>query len=419
MVTVRVSGPPAQLRRRSVVGWMARVCMAMSRLSKICTANMALVVTAGLVLIAAPFAVPHSDAPGDILAATAATAELRQVPLFVAGQEGYHTFRIPSLLVTAKGTLLAFCEGRKQGRGDAGDIDLVYKRSTDGGRTWSRLQVLWDDGSNTCGNPCPVVDRRTGIIWMLMTHNLGEDTEAAIVTGTSRGSRTVWVCSSRDDGQSWSRPIEITAAVKPPQWSWYATGPGVGIQLRSGRLLIPCDHKADKGKTRGSHVIYSDDGGQTWQRGGSVGPDCNECQAIERRDGSVLLNIRTYRPNRFRRLIAVSTDGGKTFSEPREDEALIEPVCQASILRYPGRDGEVLFANPASTRREKMTVRLSLDDAKTWKHARLLHAGPAAYSCLAVLPDGTIACLYERGDQHPYESITLALFSRDWLTSGP
>jgi sialidase-1 len=335
--------------------------------------------------------------------------------LFVAGQEGYHTFRIPALLVTSQGTLLAFCEGRKNGRGDSGDIDLVYKRSTDGGKTWSRLHVLWDDGPNTCGNPCAVLDARSGTIWLLMTHNLGSDTETAIVTGKSRGTRTVWVTSSTDDGQSWSRPQEITAAVKKPQWSWYATGPGVGIQLRSGRLLIPCDHKADGGKIRQSHVIYSDDGGKSWHIGGIVGPDCNECQAAELSDGSILLNIRTYRPKHFRRLIARSTDGGKTFSEPVEDPNLVDPVCQASLLAIPSRRDELLFSNPASTQRQRLTVRLSPDGGKTWPHARLLHDGPAAYSCLAVLPNSTFACLYEAGRQHPYEAIVLARFSRSWL----
>lgn len=346
-------------------------------------------------------------------------AEPPRLTLFSAGADGYHTFRIPALLVTPRGTLLAFCEGRKHGRGDSGDIDVVYKRSSDGGRTWSQLQLLWDDGPNTCGNPCIVAEARSGTLWLLMTHNLGSDSESDIVAGKSRGTRTVWIASSNDDGRTWSRPKEITAAVKKPEWSWYATGPGVGIQLRNGRLLIPCDHKADGGKTRRSHVIYSDDGGKTWTIGGIVGPDCNECQAAELSDGSVLLNIRTYRPNHFRRLIARSNDGGRSFTPPEEDRALIDPVCQASLLAVPGRRGELLFSNPASTRREHLTVRLSSDDGHSWSHARRLHEGPAAYSCLAVLPDGSFACLYEGGSRHPYEAIFFARFSRDWLVRQP
>lgn len=346
-----------------------------------------------------------------LLASSAAAAEPVQAPVFVSGQDGYNTYRIPSVIATPKGTLLAFCEGRKTGRGDAGNIDLVLRRSTDGGKTWGPMQVVWDDADNTCGNPCPVVDAKTGTVWLLMTHNLGRDTEALIVGGKSAGSRTVWVTHSDDDGLTWAKPAEITKDVKKPGWTWYATGPGVGIQLRSGRLLIPCDSKSEGGKVRESHVIFSDDGGRSWKLGGVVGPNCNESQAVELADGSVLLNMRSYQANN-RRLVAISRDGGETFTKPAEDPTLIEPVCQASILRLPGG---IAFSNPASTKREKMTVRLSRDDGKTWPHANVLHAGPAAYSCLVALPDGGIGCLYERGDKNPYETLTFARFDRAWL----
>ena len=349
-----------------------------------------------------------------LLAAPVRAAEPVQVAVFAAGDGEYHTYRIPSVVVAPKGTVLAFCEGRKAGRGDAGNIDLVLKRSTDGGKTWGKTQVVWDDAANTCGNPCPVIDAKTGTIWLLMTHNLGTDTEAMIVSGKAKAGRTVWVTSSTDEGATWAKPVEITKAVKKPEWTWYATGPGVGIQLKSGRLLIPCDSKSDGGKVRESHVITSDDGGKTWKLGGVVGPDCNECQAVELADGSVMLNMRTYRRDN-RRLVAVSTDGGETFTKPVADAALVEPVCQASILRLPGEKGGILFSNPASTRREKMTVRLSRDEGKTWPIAKELHAGPAAYSCLVVLPNGEVGCLYERGDKSPYETITFARFPREWL----
>jgi Tol biopolymer transport system component len=338
-----------------------------------------------------------------------------QQALFTSGKGDYHTYRIPSLLVTAKGTLLAFCEGRKKGRGDSGAIDLLLRRSTDGGKTWGDVRVIWHDGDNTCGNPCPVVDRKTGTVWLLMTHNLGTDTEARIIDGTSKGARTVWITRSDDDGVTWAKPVEITRDVKKADWTWYATGPGIGIQTKGGRLVVPCDNMVKGTKVRQAHVILSDDGGKTWKIGGVVGPDCNESQVVELTDGSLMLNVRSYRGN-HRRLVAVSKDGGETFSRPEEDKALVEPVCQASILRYPGAAGDVLFSNPASTKRERMTVRLSTDQGKTWAHSGVLHAGPSAYSCLAALPDGTIACLYERGDKNPSETITLARFSREWLT---
>ncbi|QEL13168.1 sialidase family protein [Limnoglobus roseus] len=353
-----------------------------------------------------------------LLAGPAFAADPVQTPIFVAGQDGYNTFRIPALIVTPKGTVLAFCEGRKAGRGDAGNIDIVLKRSTDGGKTWGRVEPVWDDGDNTCGNPSPVVDAKTGTVWLLLTHNLGTDTESKIIAGTSQRGRTVWVTRSDDDGVTWAKPTEITKDVKKPEWTWYATGPGVGIQLKSGRLLIPCDYKADKGKVRESHTIYSDDGGKTWQLGGIAGPDANECQAVELADGTVLLNMRTYRTTN-RRLVAISKDGGQTFGPTVEDATLIEPACQGSILRLPGAGGGILFSNPASKKREKLTVRLSTDEAKTWASAKELHAGPAAYSCLTVLPNGDIGCLYERGEKNPYETITFATFPRSWLAEKP
>jgi sialidase-1 len=298
------------------------------------------------------------------VAAPAPAAEPEQAPVFVSGQGGDHTYRIPSLLVTKKGTLLAFCEGRKQGRGDSGDIDLLLRRSSDGGKTWERRRVVWNDADNTCGNPCPVLDARTGTVSLLLTHNLGHDTQAMIGNGTSKGTRTVWVTRSDDDGATWARPVEITKDVKRPDWTWYATGPGVGIQLQSGRLVVPCDHQVAGSKAQQAHVIFSDDGGRTWKLGGVVGPRCNESQAVEVRDGHLLLNIRSYRGNN-RRLVALSKDGGETFSEPVEDKELVEPVCQASILRHLPVPGGVLFSNPASTRRERMTVRLSRDGGNT------------------------------------------------------
>jgi sialidase-1 len=327
-----------------------------------------------------------------------------QAPVFQSGKDGYHTFRIPAVVLTPKGDLLAFCEARKAGRSDAGDIDLVMKRSTDGGNSWGELEVIWDDADNTCGNPCPVVDTKTGAISLLLTHNLGADTETKIVNRTGKGSRTVWITKSTDGGKTWDKPTEITKDVKKPEWSWYATGPGIGIQLKSGRLLIPCDSKSEGGKVRESHVIYSDDAGKSWKLGGVVGPHCNECQAVELSDGKVMLNMRTYRGNN-QRLVAISSDGGETFTKPVEEKELIEPVCQASILRV--KSG-IAFSNPASTKREKMTVRLSRDDGKTWPDSLLLHAGPAAYSCLVGFPNGDAGCLYERGAKQPYEEIVFA-----------
>jgi len=172
--------------------------------------------------------------------------EIMQNDVWQAGKDGYNTYRIPALAITAKGTVLAFCEGRKSGKGDAGNIDLLLKRTTDGGKTWSEQQVVWDDGDNTCGNPSPVVDRETGAIWLLSTWNRGDDREPQIINQQSKDTRRVYVTSSSDEGLTWASPKEITSDVKATSWTWYATGPGAGIQMakgaHAGRLVIPCDH---------------------------------------------------------------------------------------------------------------------------------------------------------------------------------
>jgi len=344
----------------------------------------------------------------------------KQQAIFISGQNGYHTYRIPALAVTTKGTILAFCEGRKGGRGDSGNIDLLVKRSTDRGQAWSEQQIIWDDAGNTCGNPAPVVDRDTGTIWLLMTWNRGDDRERQIIDQQSKDTRRVFVTSSRDDGLTWSPPKEITADVKKPDWTWYATGPGAGIQIskgtHTGRLVVPCDHIEAGTKHYDSHVIYSDDHGQHWKLGGSTPKDkVNECEVVELKDGRLLLNMRNYDRSRHYRQVAFSRDGGLTWTGQRFDETLVEPICQASIRRC----GEVLlFSNPANAKsRVNMTVRLSRDDGATWTTSRTLHAGPSAYSDLADLGDGQAACLYECGAANPYETITFARVSLAWLAA--
>lgn len=348
-------------------------------------------------------------------AAVAASPEIEQTEVWQSGTGGYHSYRIPALLVTRKGTILAFCEGRKNSRSDAGDIDLLVRQSTDGGKTWSAERVISDMGTDTIGNPCPVEDRRTGRIWLLLTRNPGNLTEREIEKEGSRGTRTVWVTSSADGGKTWDQPRDITETAKDPGWGWYATGPGNAIQLRSGRMVVPCDHRRFAGQARHSHVIYSDDHGRTWKIGGSAQPDTNECAVVELNDGSLLLNMRSY-AKKNRRATARSTDGGLTWTDFSHDDALIEPVCQASFIRFDRK--HLLFSNPASTKRERMTVRVSRDEGRTWEKSRVLHEGPAAYSALAVLKGGAIGCLYERGEKSSYDRITFARFPLAWISAG-
>jgi sialidase-1 len=348
--------------------------------------------------------------------------------VFTARQDGYHTYRIPAIVVTTNGTVLAFCEGRKNNGGDSGDIDTLLKRSTDGGTTWGAQQLIWSDDENTCGNPTPVVDRTTGTIWLLMCWNNGSAREKQISAKAVRDGRRVFICHSTDDGVTWTKPEEITSAVKKPGWGWYATGPVNGIQLtrgeHAGRLVIPANHsetgvKEDATNTVSrSHVIYSDDHGQSWHIGGVEDKKTNESTVAELLDGAVMQNMRSYH-NRNQRVVATSPDGGLSWSPVHFDETLVEPVCQGSLFRYswPGGSDKsrLLFSNPASLKREKLTVRLSYDEGSTWAFSRLLQDGPSAYSCLTRLPDNSIGCLFECGKKNPYETITLARIPLSWL----
>lgn len=351
---------------------------------------------------------------GSAMAARGAQTEPdAPVDVFRSGDGGYHTFRIPALIMTKRGTLLAFAEGRRGSASDTGNIDIVLKRSADQGKTWSELQVVSDMDGDTIGNPCPVEERKSGRILLPLTFNRGSVSEKQMIERTVEDRRAVYLMHSDDDGRTWSRPEEITSSVRKPNWSWYATGPGNGIQTRKGRLLIPCDHAVDGTREFYSHVIYSDDRGATWRIGGVVGPKTNECQMAELRDGTLVLNMRSYH-GKNRRAVSRSKNGGITWSDLELDEALIEPVCQASLIAA----GDVLYySNPASTKRERMTVKASRDGGRTWNAGRVLHEGPAAYSSLAALKSKQLGCLYECGTKGAYERIVFARFATSWVLS--
>jgi sialidase-1 len=361
------------------------------------------------------------------------------IDMFSPGMLRVPVFRIPSLLTLPEGVCLAFAEARPHLH-DSGVIDLVLRRSTDHGRTWAPARVILEGGmigaarNATVGNPTAVFDRRKKVVWLLLCSNHADDAEWQIHARAGRESRRVWVTSSADLGKTWAKPHEITKGVKHQSWTWYATGPGVGVQLENGRLLVPCNHAEDvhepdcpylvhqRRSRMVSHAIYSDDHGKTWHVGGIAADHTNECCLAALPSGRVLLNCRDW-SGRFQRVKQFSTDGGLTFKGAQHDPTLIEPEpqgCQGSMIavaKHPsepdaggaaGDKGIVFFCNPSSDRREMLTVRRSDDGGATWSRAFCLEEGPSAYSCLGLTHDGYLGVLYERGGQISFARIPSA-----------
>jgi sialidase-1 len=339
--------------------------------------------------------------------------------IFSQGMGGYNCFRIPAIVQSTNGTLIAFAEARKKSCSDTGDIDLVMRRSTDGGKSWSELTVIWDDGENVCGNPAPVVEQESGTVFLLLTWNLGSDHERDIIAQKSKDTRRVFVSQSNDDGISWDKPKEITSTTKKANWTWYATGPVHGIQMSddskySGRLVIPCDHIEAETKHYYSHVIYSDDKGQTWQLGGSTPQhQVNECAIAELANGDLMLNMRNYDRDNKNRKVSISNNGGITWSDLKNDLTLIEPICQGSLLNNSVKGkNELYFSNPASQKsRENITLRKSMDNGVSWSAEIVVHQGPSAYSDMVMIDKKHIGILYEGGEKSAYEGIAFETFT--------
>lgn len=387
----------------------------------------------------------------------AAEPFLLKTDLFEAGKDGYALYRIPGIIVTKKGTVLAYCEARKDGKGDWGPIDVVMRRSTDSGNTWlprqtvvhiegelpvnpvATAQNLDKPGDNTVNNPVAFADRN-GSVHMLYCLEY---------------ARCFYIRSD-DEGVTWTQPVDITATFEKfrPEYDWkvIATGPAHGIQLRTGRLIVPVWMSLGTGghahRPSVTSAIFSDDHGVTWQRGDIAIPDTpewvypNETCIVETLVGTVMINTRT-ESQTHRRLINLSRDGGQTWAKPRFDQGLLEPICMGSIVRYsmrPAADkNRILFANPhnlerldgkaqegKSRDRRNLSVKLSFDEGKTWKFNKTLEAGYGGYSDLAVLPNGDALCLYERGDDSGlalkkstnYTHLTVARFNLEWLSNG-
>lgn len=357
----------------------------------------------------------------------------------------YATTRIPALVCSKKGTLLAFCEARVQNAGDWADMDILLRRSTDGGKTWLPVQTFAAREPKTPTSNCtPIVDADGRTIHVLY----------------QRGYSRCFYVKTTDEGATWSAPVDITATFERfrPEYNFkvLAPGPGHAIQLANGRhkgrLVVPVwlcepDPRRPGGDHRPSCIatIFSDDFGKTWQRGAIVAGNGNrigadtlvnpsEHVAVELQDGRVMLNIRSEsRPHR--RLVAYSPDGATNWTKPVFDDELFDPVCMASLVRLPGGRGAtpaLLFVNPDSQtdpsmlnpkvnfrRRQNLTAKLSTDDGKTWSVKKVIDPGSAGYSDLAVGPDGMVYCLYETnaGAAEGWRyHVVLKRFNRAWMT---
>ncbi|RCK69601.1 exo-alpha-sialidase [Desertihabitans brevis] len=357
--------------------------------------------------------------------------EIVSVP-FRSGTDGYHTFRIPALLRTPAGTLLAFAEGRVAGGADAGEIDVVLRRSTDGGRRWGPLLVVRRGEGHTVGNPCPVVDPTSGDVVLLTCGNAGDAEEEAVLTGHA-APRTVHVQRSGDDGLSWSPPAEITDQVRREGWRWYATGPGHAIALRSGphrdRLVAPANHSAapapgsdDTGAEPhhyGGHLLCSDDGGHSWHLGlvdpGADGANPNESQVAELEDGTLYLTSRDQLGDGpGNRLQTWSDDGGETARTPytRAPDLDDLPVVQAAVVAV---DGLLVLSGPSDPRaRRSMALWVSADAGHRFTRALTLSPDPAGYSDLVAL-DGAVGLLCETGPERPSQTLTFRSIPLDRL----
>ncbi|WP_329249502.1 glycoside hydrolase [Streptomyces sp. NBC_01478] len=349
---------------------------------------------------------------------------------YVSGDGGYDTYRIPATVVTDLGTVLAFAEGRHNDAGDTGNIDVVLRRSTDGGCTWGPLSVVAAGDGDTRGNPAPVVDPRTGAIVLVTSYNSGGVTEGQIMRGevTPEQSRRVFVQRSWDDGRTFTAPRDITGEVKLPSWRWYATGPGHAIALTrgpyAGRLVIPANHSAapaagstdtgQEAKYYGGHALYSDDGGETWRLGfvdaTYNGVDnANESTAAELPDGRLYFSSRDQLgTSTGNRLDTYSSDGGTSLDRPYAVQHTLDdvPVVEGSVLQLPGTGGALLFSAPSVPNvRQSMAIWRSGDGGASFVKAVTLSREWAGYSDLVRVGAETVGVLYETGAVSAYDSI--------------
>lgn len=342
--------------------------------------------------------------------------------LFEGGSEKCHSYRIPSIVTTTKGTLIAFAECRRNSKSDRGDIDLVFKRSTDNGATWSASKVIIDIGTDTWGNPTAVTDFITGRIWLFLNWDKGGQRPLPKIE--KWGDRKVYISYSDNDGLTWSKPEDFTSTLVPSNYKWDAIGPGVGIQsvrMNKGRLIIPATGRN----------IYSDDHGASWHYQ-IIPSGTGEGTIVELANGELMRNDRPVRKQwelmKKRRISTGSVEKG--FSPFVPDEKLDDPKCEGSIFRYnwdsPDR---ILFLNSDSqTTRCKMRVRISYDQGQTWPVSREIYdwlsdeeakaQGKGGYSSMTKTADNCVGALIETQNSAGNHSIEFHKFNLPWILNG-
>ncbi len=353
----------------------------------------------------------------------------KKVPVFVSGTEGHKSYRIPAIISTPNGNLLAFAEGRVHGSGDYGDINIVLKISKDKGKTWGALQTVVDADSLQAGNPAPVVDVTDpaypgGRIFLF--YNTGNNHEGEIRKG--HGIREVWYKTSTDGGHTWSEAVNITTETHRPMqplvnsaynfaedWRSYANTPGHAMQFQhgkyKGRIYVAANHSAGNPQPQfmdyEAHGFYTDDHGKTFHIGETVSmPGSNESMATELSDNKLMMNSRNQRGDIRARIVSISNNGGESWDTTYFDKTLIDPVNQGSILTIGYKKGNAIiaFCNAADTkRRDNLTLRISYNEGHTWSKQFEIDKSPGnekndftAYSDLVKISPDKLGVLYER-----------------------
>jgi sialidase-1 len=339
--------------------------------------------------------------------------------VFVSGAEGYKSFRIPAIVKAKNGDLLAFCEGRVNNAGDFGNIKIVLKRSNDGGKTWSALQIVASNDSLQAGNPAPVVDFTDpqfsqGRIFLF--YNTGNGHEMELRKGV--GHRDVFYKTSIDNGKTWSEATDITLQVNriyQPQinplwnfkedWRTYANTPGHALQFDEGkykgRIYVPANHSSGDPKPDlrdyKAHGYYTDDHGATFHLSETVPFEgSNESTAAQLTNNSLMMNSRN-QTGKYR-IVSLSKNGGETWDTTFVDHNLPDPICEGSLLNIGTKKGKSILAfcnNDSKNNRDSLTLRISYNEGKSWKKKFLIEPKNTAYSDVVKLSKKKVGVFYE------------------------